>query len=429
MKALILKTLLISIILLFSSSCSRGGTGFFVAIWPPEESSLRSGDIVRVVSQSEIRNLFVIENEGRIREEIPRYTGRFFTRRRDAEQFLLQYEPYVDMFAYSEVSLNIRTSPTSSAAREYRLRPGQVVKVISKLPEPYTVGNLTGNWIEVLTETGFSGFCFDRHLSFFERDSAVSTADYEEKFLDSFFTNRWYPSAYLDIINSGRIAIERLRTGEGLFPDKNNRRIVIQTERDRIEFSFTNIFFSGNSAIFMGSPVEVIFYSTERIYVKYTHRGVDHLSFFTTLEMPVEHYVQEEIGRRNDAMDLFFRRGRHLVSDLYGSITLGDRRGFTWTGYVNLVPDVIPLASGSLGVVRDNHFLGRHLERRFDGVLAFEFDATRRAAVFAYVFVDGGIRFTHVSARNIENNIITSVPADSHILYFRQSLLPHEGDQ
>ena len=421
-----MRAVIVLLILLFTSSCSGRGIGFIVAIWPPEESALKSGDIVRVISQSEIRDLFIIENKERVIEEIPRYTARFFNRKRDAERFLQQYKPYIDMYAYSEISLNVRSAPTATASREYRLRPGQIVKVINKLPEPYIVGNAAGHWIEVLTESGFSGFSFDRHLAFFERDSIAFRGNSEVELLNSLFDNRWYPSAYLDIIDSGRISIERLRSGEGFFPDRDNRTIVIRTERERIEFSFTDISFSGRSAVFMGSPAEVIFYSPERIYVRYTHRGVDHLLFFTTLERPIDEYVQEEIVRRNNAIDLFLRRGSYLVSDLYGTITLGERGRFTWTGYVNLIPEVIPFAFGSSGTIRNNYHLSRRLDGRFDGVLSFAFEPTGREIVLAYNFVEAGVRFTHVPERSIENLVVTSVPADSHVLYFRQSLLPQE---
>jgi len=421
-----LRAVIVLLILLFTSACSGRGIGFVVAIWPPEESSLKSGDIVKVISESEIRDLFIIENKEKIPEEIPRSAGRFFTRKKSAEQFLGQYGPYIDMYAYSEISLNVRSAPTSTASREYRLRPGQIVKVINKLSEPYTVGSSAGHWIEVLTESGFSGFCFDRHLTLFERDSLAFRRNSEEELLKSLFSNRWYPSTYLDMINSERISIERLRSGEGFFPDKDNKKLVIRAERERVEFSFTDISFLGRSAIFVDSPAEVIFYSPERIYVKYTHRGVDHLSFYTVLEKSIDEYVQEEISRRNNAVDLFLRRGNHLVSDLYGSITMRERGRFTWTGYENLITEVIPFDYGSSGTIRNNYHLSRRVDGRFDGVFSFAFESTGKEIVLVYNFVDAGIRFTHVPERNIENLVVTSVPADAHVLYFRQSSLPQE---
>ncbi|MCL2480509.1 MAG: SH3 domain-containing protein [Spirochaetaceae bacterium] len=424
-----MKAFLMLLILLFSSSCSKGAIGYLVVIWPPEKSALESGEIIKVISQSEIRNVYVIEKEKKIREEIPRYTGRFFSKKKEAEKFFKQYEPYIDMFAYSEASLNVRNSPDVSSGREYRLRPSQVVKVINKLPNPSVINNVSGYWIEVLTEDGFDGYCFDKNLTIYKKENVLSKEGNTEKLVNSFFDNKWYPSSYIEIINSNKIVIEKLRTGEGLFPDRDNKKIVVQTGKERIEFSFSNILFSGNNTIaFQGSPVEVIFYSAEKIYVKYTYMGIDYLSFYTTLEKHIDQYVEAEIDRRNKVMDLFYKRGRYLTSDLYGSIGLEDRRKFSWTGYVNLVPDVIPFGYGSSGTVRNNYFLSNSINKKFDGVLSFVFDTSVREIILAYFYVDNGVQFTYISEKNIENNIISSVPDDSPVLFFRQNLRPQDAE-
>ena len=424
-----MRAFLILLTLLFTSSCSKGAIGYFVSIWPPENSALKSGEVVKVISQSEIRNVFVVEKEKKIREEIPRYTGRFFNKKKEAEIFFKQYEPYVDMFAYSETSLNIRNSPDVSSGREYRLRPSQIVKVISKLPNPSVVNNISGYWIEVLTEDGFDGFCFDKYLKVYKKESVLSKGDDEAKLVSSFFDNKWYPSSYIEIINSNRIVIEKLRTGEGLFPDRDGKKIIIQTEKERIEFSFRNMVFSGNNTIaFLGTPVEVIFYSPEKIYIKYTYMGVDYLSFYTTLEKPVDKYVEAEVSRRNIVMDLFYKRGRYLTSDLYGSIKLEDRRKFLWTGYVNLVPDVIPFGYGNSGTVKNNYLLAKNINKGFDGVLTFSFDTSGKEIILAYFYVDNGVQFTYISEKNIENNIITSVPDDSPVLFFRQNIRSQDAE-
>ena len=425
-----MRIFLLLLIALFSSSCSKG-VGYFVAIWPPEKSELKSGEIVKIISQSEIRNVYVIERkENKKREEVPRNSGRFFEKRKEAEKYLIQYRPFLDMFAYSETSLNIRNSPDVSSGREYRLRPSQIVKVINKLPNPSTVNNVTGYWIEVLTEDGFDGYCFDKYLTFFKQESILSREENEEKLMNSFFENTWYPSIYVDIIDSGKIVIEKLRTGEGFFPNKLNKKIVIQTAKERIEFFYSNITFSGNNAAtFWGSPLEVIFYSTEKIYVKYTYKGVDYLSFYTTLEKPIDKYVEAEVDRRNNEIDLLYKRGRYLTSDLYGLIKLEDKRKFLWTGYVNLVPDVIPFGYGSSGTIKNNYFLSNSITKKIDGVISFSFDTSGREIIFAYFFVDNGVQLTYIPEKNIENAVIFSIPDDSHVFYFRQNLLPKEAGQ
>ncbi len=423
-----MKAFIIFLISLFTLSCSGGAIGYFVAVWPPEDSSLKSGEVERVISQSDIRNIYVIEKkEDKKREEIPKYTGKFFNKKKETEKFLQQYEPYIDMFAYSEKSLNIRTSPDVSSGREYRLRPSQIVKIVSKLPEPAEVNNVSGHWMEVLTEDGFQGYCFDKYLTIYKKDSAISKEDNEEKLVNSFFDNIWYPSAYMEIISSGKVVIEKLKTGEGIFPDRNNKKIVVQTGKERIEFPFNNILFSSNNTlVFTGSTVEIIFYSSEKIYVRYVYMGVDYLSFYTILEKPIDQYAEIELERRNSVIDSFYKRGRYLTSDLYGSIKLEDKRKFIWTGYINLVPDVIPFGYGSSGTVKNNYFLSDSVTKKFDGTLSFAFDRSGKEINFAYFFVDNGVQFTYIPENAVENSMITSVSDDSYVFYFRQNSLPQE---
>ncbi len=423
-----MRVFVLLMISLIASSCSGGRKGYFVALWPPEGSSISSGEIADVISQSEMRNVYVIEKkDDKKREEVSKTSGKFFKKRKEAKNFSEKFAPYVNQFGYSEKSLIIRTSPGVSSEREYRLRPSQVVKIIEKLPGPVTVEKLSGYWYQVLTDDGFEGYCFDRDLIVYELDSAKSGSEKKKDFIGNFLDHAWYPTAYLETLKSGRVIIEKLRTGEGIFADKDEKKIIIQTAEERIEYSYENaVSSSDGSVILSGTPVEIVFYPGDRIYVKYSHKGVDYSGFYTQLEKPVDYYIDAELKRRMGEVDSFLKRGRYLASDLYGSITFQDQGRFMWTGYINLVPEIIPFGYGNSGYVKNDYFLSETLAEDFDGVFSFVFDRNGKEIIFAWFFTEGGVQLTHVPEESVEDGIIYSIPDEKYMYYFRQSSLLDE---
>ena len=243
LKVLILLSLL-------TASCTGGREGYLVMLWPPEDSGFKAGEIVSVLTVSDIRDVYGIESaETKIREEVPRFMGRFFKKKKDAEEFRELFLPYKNMFGYSETALPVRQLPDPMSERVYRLRPSQVVKVFGKNPEMVTVGDLEGYWYQIMTDDGYEGYCFDKNLTIYEYSDDKSVEESGKDYLDNFFNNQWYPKSYFEAVESSRIVISRLETGEGIFPDRENSRIVIQTPDERIEYNYSSIETAGQGRI------------------------------------------------------------------------------------------------------------------------------------------------------------------------------------
>jgi hypothetical protein len=86
--------------------------------------------------------------------------------------------------------LPIRSEPDNGARRVYRLKQGEIVKVLSRAERsPAMSGDtpLPGEWLKVLTDDGSSGYCFSYRLKLFEHtgDSlssiGTSTTDAERR--------------------------------------------------------------------------------------------------------------------------------------------------------------------------------------------------------------------------------------------------------
>ena len=187
-------------------------------LWPPEDVKAETAEVVRVISLSDIRDVYVIEKkEDKYRAEIPKSSGRFFKKKKEAENFAAEFEEFKNTFGYSEKSIPVRAEPDTSSARVYKLRPSQMIKIIEKGEKAVAVGNLTGFWYRVLTDDGYEGYCFDKYLKFFEMDSENLARNSEKDWLNDLFNNKWYPARYREIIDSGRIIISQIKTGEGTF--------------------------------------------------------------------------------------------------------------------------------------------------------------------------------------------------------------------
>ncbi|MDR2103355.1 MAG: SH3 domain-containing protein, partial [Treponema sp.] len=68
--------------------------------------------------------------------------------------------------------LPIREEPDNGARRVYRLKIGQIIKILAKVPGNPAISTtgdpLPGDWYQVLTEDGSTGYCFSYRLRLFE---------------------------------------------------------------------------------------------------------------------------------------------------------------------------------------------------------------------------------------------------------------------
>ena len=424
------KLILLILIIIFTASCSGKRIGYVVMLWPPEEVKAETGEIIKIISQSDIRNVYVIEKkEDKYRAEIPKTSGRFFKKKKEAEIFASRFAEFKDTFGYSEKSIPVRAEPDSSSARVYKLRPSQMIKIIEKEEKEVTVGNLTGFWYKVLTDDGFEGYCFDKYLTLFEIESENLAESSEKDWLNDLYDNRWYPVKYKEIVESGRIIISRIKTGEGLFINPEKKQFVIQTEEDRIEFNYESITRVDERRYFLeGTPVEINFYPNNSINIKYVYEGIDYNSFYTLLDQSVNDYAAAEISRRNSVYQALYEKGGYLSSDLYGSIVLKRNRNFIWTGYVNLVPDIIPSGYGITGTVENHYYLSDRLAKSYDGILSFVFERNSEEINFVYYMTgEEGMELIYLPSDYIEDDLVDELPEIKEIYYFRQGITLEES--
>ena len=165
--------------------------------------------------------------------------------------------------------------------------------------------------------------------------------------------------------------------------------------------------------------MSVIFYPDNRLYVTFVHGGIDYSGFYTLLDKSIDQYINEEQERRVRIIRELYSRGNSLISDLFGSIALRPGAKFVWTGYINLVPEIIPFGYGVSGSLKGEYFLSEQLAEEFDGIISFVFERTGDEIVFACSFAEDGIQFTHVPPDYIVDEMVAELPEERNVYYFR----------
>ena len=159
----------VAVILL--SSCSRLGWG--VLLWTTEDPPIFSGTVLPVYIRSNIDQVWVVgvpetykqDRRNAVKIEIPLAQLEFAGSKRKAESRSVNFAEYAPIYAENlQDGLPIRENPDNGARRVYRLRVGEIIKILNRVhgspPISASGEPLPGDWYRVLTQDGVIGFCF-----------------------------------------------------------------------------------------------------------------------------------------------------------------------------------------------------------------------------------------------------------------------------
>ena len=150
-------------------SCAAKPIGYGLVLWADEKSRFWTGAIVQIMKESQIQKAYLVRfGASRELKEIPFWRVRLYPTVEEAEKGARSYAENTFLYGYSEKDgLPIRDEPIQEARRIYKLRDGQLVKILSKGKEKVEIANYEEDWYEVLTGDGFEGFCFGVFLNIF----------------------------------------------------------------------------------------------------------------------------------------------------------------------------------------------------------------------------------------------------------------------
>ena len=412
-------TFLIMIITL--TSCGKKNIGYGTIIWADNENSLVTGQIVTIISQSELADVFLIKNnDNKEPVQIERWRVSFFDDISQAEEYSKIINKYKTIFARNlKDGLLIRKEPTINSERVYKMRKNQILKVYGKIDVIDTIGQYEGYWYKVITEEGINGFCFDHYLDVY--DSSISPekkVNPAELLMTKAFKQVYRPSQYIDMINEKAVNLRKFDPKIGLFPDPENKKLNLITNAYSISFTWDKLSLVDNRSFSLGENGAVVHVlSDSKLQLDYYYQDQKEIMVFVVIE-GMEDIILNESERREALYTSLLEAGNSMSSNAYGTIKININGSFSWKGNDKLVPQIIPSGSNGSGNLRFDKFIDDSLKEEFTGIISFYFNYGDKQipVYFLYTLEENKLRITYVPDKDLNNLGIVSKKSISPVV-------------
>ena len=403
-------------------SCGNRATGWAVFLWSHDEERYATGSVVAIYDSSTLNNTFAIrQNKKQDLEQVPQWRLQYYKRKSAADEAAAAYAPMITLYAIAkENGLPVREKQDQDAKRVYKLREREIVKILEKDSSRSSAGEYEGHWYRVLTENGVSGYTFDLHLQISTLDSfnATQVAEERDEFLDLFLNTNFRPELFLEMVQRRRIDLEVFSPELGIFPDPENKTIVIAHHSHTTELTYETIEKSDDeSYAFIGSTLLMVRRGQNTVNVQYSDAGVQYSEFYIYIGEDIDLHIIQEQERRDALYESLREAGSTLESNAYGVILLQDNGDFIWDNYDSLVPDVLTSAAGKTGTVDFPFFFGDEYTGGFPGAVSFIFDTGERINLL-YTIQTKGIQFKYIPQEIINANTIEKEGNSSIVIFF-----------
>ena len=426
------------------TACGERSLGWGVVLWAPQPG-IDAGSVLSITDESEIQDVYRYTEADTV-HELERWRVRLFSDQQQADEFASAFSELANTYGYATRSgLPVRVAADAGSPLHYRLREGEVVKIIARSEAPVEVGAYTNYWYQVLTTDGTQGFTFGELLPLFATagDPQVE-ADRRRRrdpVLAGILNARWRPQDYADMLASRRIDLTRMTEEYGLtFEAHSLDDLPIQGSADAAEVPGTarivlpdlqlSFHYDGIERIgddryrLQGSGARIAVQSERRVAVSFQHEGRLQTQVFVTLNAAVSDLIAAERQRRDAIYESLRERGPLLRSSAYGDVLLQPERRFRWSGFQRLVPGVIPRDAAGTGTIRLRLHPLPALRAQFRGVLTLELDRRGEAGPpasvsFLYATDDDGVRLVLAGEIDDELLLVRSAAATPLTIYFR----------
>jgi len=427
------------------TGCSSQAKGYGVVLWAESDSGLVNGEIVKIVSESVIQKAYIVssENLGK-RVPLEKWRLELYKTKKEAEQYAKEYEPYASMYAYSEKDgiPPVREKPENSGGVKIISKPNayQPIKILGRQEEKAEINEMTDYWYHVLIQyqgigndgqyqqLGGNGYCFGHYLEIFQTNgdplneiAEKNDTGTEEDPLENLLQTVWRPDYFGTMINSGRLDLHMFKNTIGLFPDPDQKKIVISTITDSYEFYYTGITnVRYNLYTFQDVDLRIEILSKYRISVTYMADGKQVTSVYRKVATDIDELINREIQIRNALFEDFYLRGPVLSSSAYGTITLKEDKTILWTGYERLIPSVIPKKISGSGWIDFPNYISSSLKDNYHGIITFFFNdyAPEKGINFLYKKTENGVRLFYVREELIQDRRVSKADLNPIVIFF-----------
>jgi hypothetical protein len=428
---------------MLAACSSRLGWG--VLLWDIQDPPIPSGAVMPVYIKSNINKVWVVGlpdgwrggKAGVDKIEIPFSRFEMVGSKKKAHERAQVFSEYARSYAENlQDGLPIRDNPDNNARRIYRLKTGEVIKILSAAegnPAIGTTGDpLPGEWYKVLTEDGCTGYCFSYRLKLFEHSGgqlAAAVTDINEKAqdpeLDMLLSKIWSPESYLTMINSGRINLEDMSRHWRFDPGQETGLARIFVYGVDLNYHYTGIRPDGDRVWrFEGTTLSMQLRSETTLAVQFSEgAGGIRTLLFVSLPVSVDDLILQETARRERLYNEIYSQGPVFTSNNYGTIIFKEGPPpvgggtFSWKNFDLLVPQFISENIEGNGTILLDLFLAPALADRYDGAFTLRF-ANKAALRCIYALDNQGFRIEIVPDSSIEDSTIVRRGASPMVLYF-----------
>jgi hypothetical protein len=417
-------------------SCGGRPSGYGVILWLdieglPEgvafneagEPLREEGRVYPFYGESNLRNLYYLSPAKSDDLAIPRFAVRYFPSQKPAEDFAQTYLPYAPLLGeIMSNGLAVRASAQIGAERIYRLRQGQVVKILESLQVEAASGEEgeteTETWYRVLTADGTEGFSAAQGLRVFDKNRLDQNQEGsgEDPALAAFLSSTYYPEEFKTMIQENRINLAVFSPRYGTFPlDKNRLQIITSEKTHTFQYDGIRPLGSGRYA-FGNSGLEVFLDGPERAVLSWTEGGTPVQEVYYAIA-GLDRIAQEEAQRQRQIYAELRRLGP-LTSSAYGSLAFESDGGFYWEDFNRLKPGIIPAAAENMGTVDFRYYPDQDIRSRYRGVLSFKFRSAAERVNFLYTLSAQGLRMIYVPPSDIRNGLVTREDPSPTVMFF-----------
>ena len=432
-----MKKLFVPLLFLFSlllTSCSDKVMGYSVVLWTIPEQQLKSGDIVPVYIKSNISHVYVIGTESGEKAELALWQLTEPVKKSKIKNIAARYAENAATYASVKLDgLPCRAEPVNTAKQVYRLRKGEIIKILYKGQGQKPMAGQTpleGDWYRILTGDGTLGWCFSYNLTLYETDAEGQPVDgaeiIEEEEDDGYWNtiaaNVWYPDYFRTMIDGGNIDLGLIHPLYKFTIDTENKKVSLNTtsiheswdydgytKTDEYEYSLNGI------------SLKIIYRRANYIVLRYTDSsGKPQDLNFVTIAENISDIVNAEKERRSQAYMQIWSHGPIYSSSSYGKIEFNEDGSFKWTNFKLLVPSIIDAGTKSTGSASVKYSLSKDLTSSYDGVLTMKFDGMSSEVNFLYKLDGTALRLEDTTGANFSGSQITSRGVSPVIIYMKK---------
>ncbi len=408
--------------------------GYSVVLWNIPEHQIKSGDIVPVYIKSNISHVYVIGTEDGEKIEVALWQLTDPVKKGKIKNLAAKYEENAATYASVKLDgLPCRAEPVNTAKQVYRLRKGEVIKILYKGKGQAPMSGKTaleGDWYRILTDDGTLGWCFSYNLNLYETDALgqrIGGAEIVEEVEDdahwkTIAAGVWYPDYFRTMIDGGNIDLGLIHPLYKFTIDEEGKKVSLNTASIHESWDFDGFTKTDeNEYSLNGISLKIIYRRANYIVLRYTDSsGKPQDLNFVTLAENVADIVNAEKTRRTQAYMQIYTHGPIFSSSNYGKLEFKEDGTFHWTGFKLLVPSVIDAGTKSTGSAQVKYSLSKELAGTYDGVLTMKFDGMSREVNFLYKLDGTALRLEDTTGAEISGSQLKSRGVSPVIVYLKK---------